>query len=282
MEGTGMPRIPADRDLPPGRKLQLKEHLMEEIRTAPRRRRRTRWVAAGLLVPAALVATLGAAKIIDGRAGDTTQTRCYTEASFHGPVTVEDVRGDQTPLEACASLWHEGMTPGYERSAPRLVACTGGGGDKLAWVFPLPEPKGCGDLGLEALRDGEGTPVPARAADPVPPGQAEGAAAARALDAAVERRVGERLRQGCVPLADVEPVVRDELRRQGLDDWKLEIDPGLRKPITATGEDPGEVAGRELELKVVGPCAGLGIDPEAKLVRLDADYVGIPEGEPVP
>jgi len=277
MEGTGMPRVPADRDLPPGRKLQLKEHLMEEIRTAPRRRRRTRWVAAGLLVPAALVATLGAAKIIDGRAGDTTQTRCYLAAKFTGPVTIEDVPAGRTPVEACANLWHQGLATPYERSAPRLVACTGGGGDDLAWVFPLAEPEDCGGLGLDPLRDDEGRPAAARAADPVPPGQAEAKATAEALETAVHRRIGERLYQGCVPVRDLEPVVRDELRRQELRDWTLDIEREVYQPITRRGEvDPGS------GLQVVGPCAGIAIDPRAEVVRISGGEVGIPAGEPLP
>jgi hypothetical protein len=277
MEGTGMPRVPADRDLPPGRKLQLKEHLMEEIRTAPRRRRRHRWVVAGLLVPAALLATLGAAKIIDGRAGDTTQTRCYLAASFNGPVTIEDVPAGRTPVEACASLWHQGTATPYERSAPRLVACTGGGGDDLAWVFPLADPQGCGELGLDPLRGDDGRSVPARAADPVPPGQAEAKATAEALETAVHRRIGDRLYQGCVPIRDLEPVVRDELRRQGLRDWKLDIDREVYQPITRRGE-----VDRESGLQMMGPCAGIAIDPRAEVVRISAGEVGIPAEEPIP
>jgi hypothetical protein len=259
----------------------MKEHLMEEIRTAPTRPRRHRWVVAGLLVPAALLATLGAAKVIEARQVELSdRVGCYDAASLDANTTGVVVASGSTPADACATVWRTGEVVPNEESAPRLVSCVGQG-DMLAWVFPLPHPQGCDALGLPALLDRDGRPIAARAADPVPPGQAERKATAEALGAAIDERLpGMSDLTGCLPLAKVEPIVRDELRRRGMTGWEVVIAPELRKPFGSR-----EVTQDGQRERHTGPCTLVDLDTKGERVLLDlsTDVTYIEEpGGPAP
>jgi hypothetical protein len=270
-----MPTLPPERDLAPGRKLQRKEHLMHEIRAA-RTGRRRRWLVAGLLAPAALAALLGAARVLDwGQVHHPDQAGCYAEASVDADTTVIRVDGVAAMTEACAREWRAGNVRQGAEHAPRLVACVGTQ-EQVAWVFPLPDGQTCERLGLPGLADEQGRPVPARPADPVPPGQAARARAAEGLTEAVDKRVRAEIGGSttCPAVAVVEPIVRDELRRRGLQGWRVQVAPDLREPITS--KEVARDSGREVH---TGPCTQMDVHPRRRLVELTASTeVSYPEG----
>jgi hypothetical protein len=234
-------RIPAQRDLPPGRLQQRKEHLVREVsmwnRTARRRRRRLVLV----LVPAvvAVLALTGFTTYALTREPTHLESvGCYATAELDGNIAVINADG-RDPTAICAELWREGdMGPG---PAPeRLAACvleTGAVG-----VFPSSGAGTCEQLGLADL------PLTYAA-------EAERFAALRDAIVAKLGTPPSGASEGdlkCVREEEARAFIRQELEAHGYEDWDIEV----------IGDG---FAGR--------PCAEVlvGFDGEGKVVSLVPD-----------
>jgi hypothetical protein len=143
--------IPAERDLPPGRLQQRKEHLVREVvaSSGGRERRRRRWLF-GALVPAAIL-LLGATGIatyaLTRSATEFDGIGCFEQASVDGNISVVSPDG-QDPLIICAEILSQ--TPGLAVDGPEdLAACVLESG--VAAVFPRTGPETCQSLGLAKL-----------------------------------------------------------------------------------------------------------------------------------
>jgi len=231
------PRIPAQRDLPPGRLQLRKEHLVREVamweRAAQRRRRRLALV----LVPAVLVAlavTGFTTYALTREPSHLESVGCFETAELDGNIAIVNADG-RGPRAICAELWRQGdMGPG---PAPEsLAACvleTGGIG-----VFPSSGEDTCEQLGLADF----------------PPGYAEEAERFAALRDAIAAELGasygssERAPK-CLREEEARALVRHELAARGYEDWSIEV-----------------IGGGFAE----SPCAGvgLGFDGERKVVLL--------------
>ena len=117
-------RIPAQRDLLPGRLQLRKEHLVREVvmweRAAQRRRRRL----ALILVPAVLVvlAVTGfTTYALTREPSHLESVGCFESAQLDGNIAIVNADG-RGPTAICAELWRQGdMGPG---PAPKsLAAC---------------------------------------------------------------------------------------------------------------------------------------------------------------
>jgi hypothetical protein len=232
------PRIPAQRDLPPGR-LQLRRgHLASEVtmweREAQRRRRRLALV----LVPAvaAVLAVTGFTTYALTREPTRLESvGCYETAELDGNIAVVNADG-RAPAAVCAELWRQGdMGPG---PAPEnLAACvleTGAVG-----VFPSWGKDTCEQLGL--------ADVPRTYA-----AEAERFAALRdAIAAELGASYGSTERDSkCLGEEEARALVRRELTARGYEDWSIEV---IGDGFTTES-----------------PCAavGLGFDGERKVVFL--------------
>jgi hypothetical protein len=231
------PRIPAQRDLPPGRLQLRKEHLVREVamweRAAQRRRRRLALV----LVPAVLVAlavTGFTTYALTREPSHLESVGCFETAELDGNIAIVNADG-RGPRAICAELWRQGdMGPG---PAPEsLAACvleTGAIG-----VFPSSGEDTCEQLGLADF----------------PPGYAEEAERFAALRDAIAAELGasygstERAPK-CLREEEARALVRHELAARGYEDWSIEV-----------------IGGGFAE----SPCAavGLGFDGERKIVFL--------------
>ena len=231
------PRIPAQRDLPPGRLQLRKEHLVREVamceRAAQRRRRRLALV----LVPAVLVAlavTGFTTYALTREPSHLESVGCFETAELDGNIAIVNADG-RRPRAICAELWRQGdMGPG---PAPEsLAACvleTGAIG-----VFPSSGEDTCEQLGLADF----------------PPGYAEEAERFAALRDAIAAELGasygssERAPK-CLREEEARALVRHELAARGYEDWSIEV-----------------IGGGFAE----SPCAavGLGFDGERKIVFL--------------
>ena len=231
------PRIPAQRDLPPGRLQLRKEHLVREVamweRAAQRRRRRLALV----LVPAVLVAlavTGFTTYALTREPSHLESVGCFETAELDGNIAIVNADG-RGPRAICVELWRQGdMGPG---PAPEsLAACvleTGGIG-----VFPSSGEDTCEQLGLADF----------------PPGYAEEAERFAALRDAIATELGasyggtERAPK-CLREEEARALVRHELAARGYEDWSIEV-----------------IGGGFAE----SPCAavGLGFDGERKIVFL--------------
>jgi hypothetical protein len=250
---------------------------MEEISRAAARARRRRWVVAAVVAPAAVLASLGAAKAIEARkAQHPEQVGCYATASLDADTAI--IRIDpraQSPTEACARLWRSGAVQPDAETTPRLVACASPKQGVVVGVFPMPSPDGCQRLGLADLLDSDGRPVPVRDADPAQPGEAERRATAKGLREAIDARVGAAT---CVPVAKVEPIVRDELRGRGLRGWKVLVDPKLRQPIRSRRVLNRWSTPPFWEVHT-GPCTNMDVDTRHRVVSLSAlTDISYPQG----
>ena len=231
------PRIPAQRDLPPGRLQLRKEHLVREVamweRAAQRRRRRLALV----LVPAVLVAlavTGFTTYALTREPSHLESVGCFETAELDGNIAIVNADG-RGPRAICVELWRQGdMGPG---PAPEsLAACvleTGAIG-----VFPSSGEDTCEQLGLADF----------------PPGYAEEAERFAALRDAIAAELGasygssERAPK-CLREEEARALVRHELAARGYEDWSIEV-----------------IGGGFAE----SPCAGvgLGFDGERKVVLL--------------
>jgi hypothetical protein len=230
-------RIPAHRDLPPGRLQLRKEHLVREVamwdRAAQRRRRRLALV----LVPAVL-ALLTAAGFttyaLTREPSHLESVGCFETAELDGNIAIVNADG-RGPTAICAELWRQGdMGPG---PAPKsLAACvleTGAVG-----VFPSSGKDTCEQLGLADL-------------PPTYAAEAERFAALRdAIAAELGAPYGSTERDPkCLREEEARGLVRGELDARGYEDWSIAV-----------------IGGGFTE----SPCAavGLGFDGERKVVFL--------------
>lgn len=231
-------RLPRDRDLPPGRLSQRKEHLVNAIVTAEREtgvlRRppgpRRRWVALVLAPAAILVLAAGAYAIITHPPEDVVNgIACYA-----GPTTDSDgafVGADgRDPVEVCAEIWEQGALVEGVRQAPPLVACVPPQGE-VVWVFPGQEGT-CQALG----------------AAPLPAGYRQAAARFDAMRDELVRRTQPKTPDECLAVDDARAIARDVLDDHGFTGWGIEVGPA----------PPPE--GRE--------CVTLAFDPPARKVVL--------------
>jgi hypothetical protein len=205
-------RIPAHRDLPPGRLLERKEHLVREVSMwegAARRRRRR---LALVLVPAvvAVLAVTGFTTYALTREPTQLQSiGCFETAELGGNITVVDADG-RDPTAICAELWRRGVM-GDGPPPEKLAACvleTGPVG-----VFPSLGVDTCEQLGLADL----------------PLTYAAEAARFAALRDAIEEHLGippSGTSEGdlkCLSEEQTRSFVRQELDAHGYEDWGMEV-----------------------------------------------------------
>lgn len=206
--------LPPERDLPPGRLHERKEHLVSEVSVWDRAARRRRRRVVLILVPAVVV--------LLGLTGFTTYalTRepthlesvgCFETAALDGNVAIVNADG-RDPTAICGELWGDGaMGPGH--APERLAACvleTGAIG-----VFPSSGEDACERLGL---------------ADLPPTYAAEGKRFAELRDAIVDHlgepasgsSLGDRGLK-CVGEEEARALVRRELDAHGYEDWGIDL-----------------------------------------------------------
>ena len=204
-------RIPAQRDLPPGRLQVRKEHLVREAsmwdRAARRRRRRLTLV----LVPtvlAVLAVTGFTTYALTREPTHLESVGCFETAELDGNMAIVNADG-RNPTKICAELWRQGaMGPG---PAPEnLVACvleTGAVG-----VFPSSGEGTCDHLGLADL-------PPTYAAEAKRFGALREAIAVAlgASDGSTERD------PKCLRESEARALVRRELDARGYEGWSIEV-----------------------------------------------------------
>jgi hypothetical protein len=230
-------RIPAQRDLPPGRLQLREEHLVGEVAKWDRAARRRRRRLVLMLVPAVLgvlAATGFTTYALTREATHLESVGCFETAELDGNVAIVNADG-RDPTAICAELWRQGdMGPG---PAPEsLAACVLGTGE--LGVFPSSGEDTCQRLGLADL--------PRMYA-----AEAERFAALRdAIAAELGASYGSTERDPkCLREEEARALVRRELAARGYEDWSIEV-----------------MGGGFTE----GPCAavGLGFDGERKVVLL--------------
>ena len=231
------PRIPAQRDLPPGR-LQLRRgHLASEVTMWEQAAQRRRRLLVLVLVPAvlAVLAVSGfTTYALTREPSHPESVGCFETAELDGNIAIVNADG-RGPTAICAELWRQGdMGPG---PAPKsLAACvleTGAVG-----VFPSSGKDTCEQLGLADL----------------PPTYAAEAERFAALRDAIAAELGasygstDRVPK-CLREEEARGLVRHELAARGYEDWSIEV-----------------IGGGFTD----SPCAamGLGFDGERKVVLL--------------
>jgi hypothetical protein len=219
------PRIPAQRDLPPGRLQLQKEHLVGELtmweRAAQRRRRRLALV----LVPAvlALLAVTGfTTYALTREPSHLESVGCFETAELDGNIAVVNADG-RGPTAICAELWRQGDM-GAGPAPKSLAACvleTGAVG-----VFPSSGKDTCEQLGLADL-------------PPTYAAEAERLAALRdAIAAELGASYGSTERDSkCLREEEARALARHELAARGYEDWSIEVigDGFTESPCTAVG-----------------------------------------------
>lgn len=224
--------LPADRDLPPGRLWQRKEHLMKELirmereaarpGRAPGRRRR--WLVLILAPAAALAVAAGAYAIIAHSAQDVVDgIGCYAAASTESDTTVVVADG-RDPVEVCAELWEEGVVAEGAHQAPPLVACVPPEGRAVA-VFPGDQGT-CEELGMSSL----------------PPGYREAAERFSAMREEMVRRTQPKAPDDCLGVEEARAIAREVLDAHGFDEWVIEVGPapsGDTDCVTVAFDPPG-------------------------------------------
>jgi hypothetical protein len=230
-------RVPAERELPPGRLSERRAHLVEELRrleTGPAgggARLRRRW-ATLVLAPVAAVMVSVAAYAVIARAPDEVVNGigCYAGASTNADTTIV-ASGHRDPVGVCAELWKRGAVVAGVTEVPPLVPCVPASGQAV-WVFPGGE-ETCAKLGL----------------GPLPGGYRQAAVRFAAMRQELVRRFGT---ETCLTEAQARTIVRHVLDNRGFTDWVVEEGPGIG------GEGFSETR----------PCAGLAIDPSGRAVVL--------------
>ena len=230
-------RIPAQRDLPPGRLQLRREHLVMEVAIWDRAARRRRRRLALVLVPAvlAVLAVTGFTTYALTREPNHLESiGCFETAELDGSIAIVNADG-RNPTAICAELWRQGDM-GHGPAPEKLAACvleTGAVG-----VFPSSGKDTCEQLGLTDL----------------PPTYAAEAERFAALRDAIATELGasyggtERAPK-CLREEEARALVRHELAARGYEDWSIEV-----------------IGGGFAE----SPCAavGLGFDGERKIVFL--------------
>ena len=230
-------RIPAQRDLPPGRLQLRREHLVMEVAIWDRAARRRRRRLALVLVPAVLAVLAVTGFTTYALTREPTHLEsvgCFETAELDGNIAIVNADG-RGARAICAELWLQGdMGPG---PAPKsLAACvldTGAVG-----VFPSSGKGTCEQLGLADL----------------PPTYAAEAERFAALRDAIAAELGASYRSTerdpkCLREEEARGLVRRELAARGYEDWSIEV-----------------IGGGFTE----SPCAavGLGFDGQRKVVFL--------------
>ena len=204
-------RIPAQRDLPPGRLQLRKEHLVGEVtmwdREAKRRKRRLALVLAPVVL-AVLAVTGFTTYALTREPTRLESVGCFETAELVGNIAIVNADG-RAPTAICAELWRQGdMGPG---PAPEnLAACvleTGAIG-----VFPSSGKNSCQQLGLANI-------------PPTYAAEAERLAALRnAIAAELGASYGSTERDPkCLREEEASAFVRHELTARGYEDWSIEI-----------------------------------------------------------
>src|ERR671914_1244268 len=138
-------RIPAQRDLPPGRLQLRKEHLVSEVSMWDRATRQRRRRRALVLVPAvlAVLAITGFTTYTLTREPTVFESvGCFETASMSANVAVVAADG-RDPAVICSEVFETGGFPGV--SAPdKLASCVLGSG--AIGVFPKSGANTCEDL----------------------------------------------------------------------------------------------------------------------------------------
>ena len=231
------PRIPAQRDLPPGRLQLRKEHLVREVamweRAARRRRRRLTLV----LVPAVLVVLAVTGFTTYALTREPTHLEsvgCFETAELDGNIAIVNADG-RAPTAICAELWRQGDM-GRWPAPESLAACVLESG--AVGVFPSSSEDTCEQLGVADL----------------PPTYAAEAERFSALRDAIAAKLGASYGRTerdpkCLREEEARVLARHELAARGYEDWSIEV-----------------IGGGFTE----SPCAavGLGFDGERKVVLL--------------
>ena len=218
-------RIPAERDLPPGRLQRRKEHLVRDLtmwhRAAQRRRRRVALVHVAAVL--AVVAVTGFTTYALTREPTHLESvGCFETAELDGNIAIVNADG-RAPTAICAELWHQGdMGTG---TAPKsLAACvleTGAVG-----VFPSSRKDTCEQLGLADL-------------PPTYAAEAERFAALRdAISAKLGASYGTTERDPkCLREEEAHALGRLELDARGYETWSFEVIGGgfTESPCAAVG-----------------------------------------------
>ena len=204
-------RIPAQRDLPPGRLHLRREHLVMEVaiwdRAACRRRRRLALV----LVPAvlAVLAVTGFTTYALTREPSPLESvGCFETAELDGNIAIVNADG-RGARAICAELWRQGDM-GPEPAPKSLAACvleTGAVG-----VFPSSGNDTCEQLGLADL-------------PPTYAAEAERFAALRdAIAAELGASYGSTEREPkCLREDEAHALARRELEARGYEDWSIDV-----------------------------------------------------------
>ena len=143
-------RIPAQRDLPPGRLQLRKEHLVSEVSMWDRATRQRRRRLAFVLVPAVLAVLAVTGFTTYALTREPTHLEsigCYETAELDGNIAIVNADG-RDPAAICADLWRQGAM-GDRPTPESLAACvleTGAVG-----VFPGSGSDTCEQLGLADL-----------------------------------------------------------------------------------------------------------------------------------
>jgi hypothetical protein len=235
---------PPERDMPRGRALQRREHLVHELTESSARlaaplpsshEKRTgrRWATLAL-VPALLLLGAAAYAIVTRHAEDVVNgIGCYAAASVTANTTVAQADG-RNPVAICEGLWKQGAVVAGVTKAPPLIACVPAKGGAV-WVFPGRSDT-CQRLGLGML----------------PPGYPS---AARDFVAMRDDLARQFDKEPCLSEASARLIARRVLDAHGFDDWQVREGTGANGSAFSSDR----------------PCAGLSFDPGAKAVILVAE-----------
>jgi hypothetical protein len=186
------------------------------------RARHRRWImTAGAAV--VMASTAAAAWIVTRPADNPLTVACYAQPSLQGEIAGV-APSEINPIEACANVWRSGAFAG-RGPVPPLVGCVNRRG--VAAVFPAASPAFCDTLGFDRLGASRPSDVP--------------------IISLQDALSSEFRARGCVLPEDAVALVRSELDRRGLTDWRIN-NPG---PYTANR-----------------PCGSLYFQPEGRAVTL--------------
>jgi hypothetical protein len=186
-----------------------------------RDRRRRRMAAGGVAI--VMACSAAAAWVVTRPADNPLDVACYAQPALRGEVAGVTPHGTN-PIDACANVWRTGAFAG-RGAVPPLVGCVTRRGS--AAVFPSESPTLCDTLGLDRLGDA--------------------AASDQTILGLQDVLTDTFLSRGCVTPDEAMTLVRSELDRRGLTEWRIN-NPGPYPPNR--------------------PCASLSFDVPARSVTL--------------